>query len=454
MPTENSNFTTTNGEEYKYKAALGSGQQADVWQVQRTHDSHKMALKLFKKLPAQAELYQQQERLETIIDVAKEIARTLPQAQVCFPRAIYSSANEFGVLMELAIGKPLNHDSLLTDPYDQPNPFISAALRSVLSNYDKYHHFLLAGFYLSQALRMIHSHGMTHCDLSLGNVFFNTSDGSICLIDCDNLACGNSNYLPVKVAGTPGFRAPELITAQHPHPSAETDRHSLAVLLFYLVMFRHPFIGDVDPNFNLDYMTEDEGLGTSAIFTEHPTDSRNRFTTNGIPFAHLPKSMQTRFQQVFTIGLKNPTKRHSAATWAREFWQALECMAECSNCHQRFFISDQNCTCLFCDTKHPNKRWYLKFSNGTKILATHGRKLYEHHLDNQEFQFKRPMAEIKETPERGMTLKNLSNDTWIVHLASGRQLRCKRNHAFRFVGVRAFDFAHGRVSIEPMTNSI
>jgi DNA-binding helix-hairpin-helix protein with protein kinase domain len=451
MPTRNSKFTAADGHEYRYDCELGVGGQAIVWQIVRISDGHKMAIKLFKNPPAGVELSKQQERLNKVSDVAKQIAGSLPQAQVCFPRTVHSSGGDFGVLMELASGKPLDHRTLLTNPHDQPNPFASSALVSVVQRKEKYHHFLLAGFYLTRALRAIHSHGMTHCDLSLGNVFFDSSDGRICLIDCDNLACGES-YLPVKVAGTPGFRAPELITARSPKPSPESDRHSLAVLLFYLVLFRHPFIGNVDPSFNLLDKTEDEAFGKGAIFTENPSNGRNRFT-GGIPYASLPKSMKEMFAKVFGSGLSSPLVRPTAAAWSHEFWQALECMAECGDCRQRFFISDHDSTCLFCGSRNSSQRWRLRFSNGRMMLAAHGRKLYEHHLDNAEFQFQRPMAELKET-ERGMTLKNLSTTTWTVRLASGAIQQCERGFAFRFEGVKSFDFVQGRAFIEPVHDEV
>ena len=87
------------------------------------------------------------------------------------------------------------------------------------------------------------------------------------------------------------------------------------------------------------------------------------------------------------------------------------------------------------------------------MLAAHGRKLYEHHLENAEFQFKRPMAELKET-ERGMTLKNMSDTPWSVHLASGVVQQCGRGFAFRFEGVKSFDFAHGRAFVEPVFDEV
>lgn len=451
MPTPNSNFTAADGKKYRYDSQIGEGGQAVVWKVTQISTGESMALKLFKTPPTGSVLAKQEERLRKVIEISQKIAESLPQSLVCYPQAIHTASGEFGVIMELAKGRPLDHRTLLTNPYDQPNPFASSALMSVVQRTDKYHHFLLTGFHLCRALRTIHRYGMTHCDLSLGNVFVDAEHGHTSLIDCDNLACGD-NYLPPKVAGTPGFRAPELITSAKPTPSPETDLHSLAVLLFYMVLFRHPFIGSVDPNFNLLDKTEEEAFGVKAIFTENPSNSRNKFT-GGIPFASLPESMRSKFVNVFSDGLTSPIKRPTAAAWSHEFWQALECMTECNHCRQRYFITDSDATCLFCGKKNSRQRWRLRFSNGRKMLTAHGRKLYEHHLANDEFQFQCPMAELKET-ERGMTLKNLSDTPWTIYLASGGVRQCARGFAFRFEGVSSFDFVLGRAFIEPVINEV
>ena len=454
MPTPNSRFTAADGHEYRFDAELGTGGQAVVWKVTRVTDGQSMALKLFKNPPTGGDLIKQRDRLKKVIEISQQIAESLPQSLVCYPSAIHASGGEFGVLMEIAKGKPLDDRSLLEKPDNQPQAFISNALRSVLQRNEKYHHFLLSGFHLCRALRVIHRYGMTHCDLSLPNDFFEPSDGRVSLIDCDNLACGDS-YLPAKVAGTPGFRAPELITAANPTPRPETDLHSLATLLFYLLMFRHPFVGEKYHEFrpDLNYRNDEEALlGKNAIFTEHPTNNRNR-CQGGLPFASLPKGLRDLFIVAFTDGLTDPGKRPTAAAWAQEIWKALECMAECSRCRQRYFISDRDFSCLFCGAKNPAKRWRLRFSNGRKMLAAHGRKLYEHHLENAEFQFQRPMAELKEA-ERGMTLKNLSEHTWTVHLTSGVAKQCARGFAFQFEGVKHFDFPNGRAFIEPVVDEV
>jgi serine/threonine protein kinase len=427
------------GHEYRFESILGYGGQAIVWKVIRLADRESMALKLFNKAPSGRDLDKQVERLRRVCKAAREIAEALPDAQVCFPRAIYNEPGEFGVLMELATGIPLSDSSLFVNPQDQPEVYCSSALRSVKDGTLRYWHFLLAAFHLSHAIAVVHRYGMTHCDLSLGNVLIDPSNGRTCLIDCDNLACGD--YLPANVYGTPGFRAPELINNSLLH-SPDTDQHPLAVLLFYLAIFRHPLIGSTH-KLNPAFPENEEPIfGSTAIFTDHPKVKKNRFK-HGLPFETLPDFLQNLFTDSFVNGLSDSIKRPQSMTWARAFWQALENMTVCTRCEQRFFLNDAAASCLFCGATNPRQRWRLYFNNGRHLLAEPGRALYEHHLHGMEFKFHTRLAELK-LREGDMVIKNLSTEVWKVRLVNRGMLTCEPGKAFRFNGVSGVDFGRGR----------
>jgi DNA-binding helix-hairpin-helix protein with protein kinase domain len=430
------------GDEYRCDSILGYGGQATVWKVKRVADGQLMALKLFNKAPTGRGLDKHVERLLRVCKAAREVAEALPEAQVCFPRAIYREKGAFGVLMELASGVSLTHSSLFCNPQDQPETYCSPALRAVQVGELQYWHFLLAAFHLSHAIAVIHRYGMTHCDLSLGNVSIDPSNGRICLIDCDNLACGN--YMPANVYGTPGFRAPELINSSL-SPSPNTDQHPLAVLLYYLAMFRHPLLGS-NHKVNPAYPENESSIfGAGAIFSDHPKIKSNRFKY-GLPFETLPTFLQSLFIDCFVSGLQEPTRRPQSMVWARAFWQALENMTICTRCKQRFFLTDRDASCLFCGERNPRQRWRFRFNNGRHLLAEPGRKLYEHHLRDMEFRFQTPLAEVRML--KGDTaIKNLSTDPWKMRLASGGMLICNPGQAFRFNGVSTVEFGQGRSAI-------
>ena len=178
---------------------------------------------------------------------------------------------------------------------------------------------------------------MTHCDLSLGNVLIDPSNGRTCLIDCDNLACGD--YLPANVYGTPGFRAPGVRSIIRSRTRRIPINIHLQCCFFYLAMFRHPLIGS-SHKLNPAYGENEKPIfGSTAIFTDHPKVKTNRFR-HGLPFETLPDFLRNLFTDSFVNGLCDPTKRPQSMTWARAFWQALENMIVCTRCEQRFFLND------------------------------------------------------------------------------------------------------------------
>jgi hypothetical protein len=77
------------------------------------------------------------------------------------------------------------------------------------------------------------------------------------------------------------------------------------------------------------------------------------------------------------------------------------------------------------------------------MLAEPGRKLYEHHIEGQEYVFKTPLAEMK-LKEGELVAKNVSSNVWRLQLHGAGQLQCESGRAFRFQGISTIDFGTGR----------
>jgi serine/threonine protein kinase len=103
---------------------------------------------------------------------------------------------------------------------------------------------------VARALRRIHAAGLVHGDLSYRNVILDPSGGDACLIDLDGLVVPGE--YPPEVIGTPDFIAPEIVASRHlprDHPERQlpdwhADLHALAVLIYLLLLLRHPLRGD------------------------------------------------------------------------------------------------------------------------------------------------------------------------------------------------------------------
>ncbi len=190
---------------------------------------------------------------------------------------------------------------------------------------------------LARTVNRLHNNGLCHSDLSTNNLLVNPATGDASLIDCDGLVETGSSILLPTVLGTPDYMAPELVMGmtprpgqQPPQPTVETDRHSLAVLIYQGLLFRHPLKGG---KFHSPDPDEDERLmlGRGALYIEHPTDHSNRPKTPFLKSSILGKQMQDLFARAFIEGLKHPSKRPLAAEWEGALVRLYDQTLPCSN---------------------------------------------------------------------------------------------------------------------------
>lgn len=198
---------------------------------------------------------------------------------------------------------------------------------------------------LARAVDAFHRNGAVHCDISPQNILLDPVAGESMLVGTEHAFDPKINK--PDTLGTKGFMAPEIVaTRNNPQgpqvmPNPETDRHSLAVLIYSLLLCRHPLDGaavwdedDAERDDNLIY-------GEKALFIEHPTDKRNRYDWNwvvedsnkkdvpflspwrdldALPYTKLGPHLSPLIERAFIDGLHNPSSRPTAAEWA----EALE----------------------------------------------------------------------------------------------------------------------------------
>jgi len=192
------------------------------------------------------------------------------------------------------------------------------------------------------AVRAIHGKGMAHADIHLKNFLANPLSGEVVLIDLDGLVV--EGFLPPQVKGMLGFIAPEVMMGSA-KPNELTDRHSLAVLVLWILLFRNVMQPQkcYDPD---DPKHDDElGYGQYACFSEHPTDRRNWFPQIGIPlfrggalsYRALTPKLQELTERALVHGLHDPPKRPQAVEWERALAEAYDLLVSCPNCRQSFF---------------------------------------------------------------------------------------------------------------------
>ena len=145
-------------------------------------------------------------------------------------------------------------------------------------------------------------------------------------MDCDQIMLpGQTNDGLIPVA----YSAPE-VNIKKVSSSVETDRHTLAVLIYQILLLRHPLQG---PKVHSSDPDEDEKLafGEKALYIENPIDSSNRPNPLTFTTELLTPLMKDLFQRAFVDGLHDPDKRPTAVEWESALLKMADQIILCSN---------------------------------------------------------------------------------------------------------------------------
>lgn len=216
---------------------------------------------------------------------------------------------------------------------------------------------------LSRAVRRLHQAGLAHSDLSCKNVLIDPSTGQCIIIDIDSLVV--PQLFPPDVMGTPGYIAPEVLATQHldlndpnrQQPSARTDQHALAVLIYEYLLSRHPIRGPKVNSVNSAEEDEFLSMGAKALYIEHPDDASNRPDNLFPPVTVLGPYLKDLFVRAFVTGLHSPDDRPAAIEWERGLNKTWDLLLPCQTptCTHRWFIMDNisDIRCPFCTARYP-----------------------------------------------------------------------------------------------------
>jgi DNA-binding helix-hairpin-helix protein with protein kinase domain len=308
---------------------------------------------------------------------------------------------------------------------------------------------LRAGRELADAFCNLHSEGYCYRDVSFGNLFLHPTTGAIQILDNDNVG---KNGTPTSVAGTPGFMAPEVVRMEA-YPSIQTDWHSLAVLLFYLLVRADPFLGRAELAFpNLDTQAQQQLWGFHPVFIFDPDDSSNA----PVPDVHgnalanwplLPGSVRELFTQAFTVGIRDPQQRRVPDwLWRSELASLLNDVYPCPKCGAENFddpaeVAEQAGRCWHCG-RHLRRPPRLQTSKDQVALYP-AAVLYPHHLrtvhNHKAFDYSAPVADVQPHPEKRdvLGLRNLTDVPWTGANAEGREITVPPGRSVRIApGVR------------------
>jgi eukaryotic-like serine/threonine-protein kinase len=283
---------------------------------------------------------------------------------------------------------------------------------------------------LVDAFAALHSAGLCYRDISFGNLRADSDAGEVGILDVDNIGIDGSG---AQVKGTGPFMAPEILRDEA-FPSTVTDLHSLAVMLFYMLMHGHPLLGvRTDAAYSWDqdnHLSETEVLtqhfGVHPLFIFDPDDSSNR----PVPghkvadwWAIYPWQCRRVFTQAFTEGLRDASLngRVIEGTWRRTLLSLHDSVASCAACGASLFHDPQQSRqgCWRCAELLPAPPRLT--TPGGALVLSEGATVTSHHL-NRDRDHRTACAVVEPHPGRPgrVLMRNLTGKTWTV-VADGEE---------------------------------
>jgi eukaryotic-like serine/threonine-protein kinase len=242
-------------------------------------------------------------------------------------------------------------------------------------------------YQLANSYRALHLSGHCYRDISAGNLMFDPGTGDILICDNDNV--GVNRQSRCQVWGTMEYMAPEIIQSRA-DPSTETDLHSLAVLLFYLWVWHHPFHGEMEYRFHCwDIPAKKKVYGESPVFVFDPENPANRlppdpdYATARERWQYCPQDLRGTFIRAFTEGLRDPGRRVTEGEWQSLFSAIKDRLVICPRCRAENFTGADGTMspCWHCHTalsappvlriQRPAGDAVIALSAGTTIRLRH-----------------------------------------------------------------------------------
>ena len=393
------------GGEAKVLAEFGSGGQGTVYKV--SYNGKEYALKWYHK-----DVFKGKEKA-FYSNLENNIQKGAPTKDFLWPLGITEvHGGVFGYIMDV---RPSGY-------YELTEFFVGSKKQKQI-RFKSFNAIADAAINIIQAFRELHNSGYSYQDINNGNFFINPENGKVLICDNDNVSPFGVN---LGILGKQRYMAPEVVTGGN--PDKQSDRFSLAVILFRLLFINHPLEGRYSTPPCMTKEFERKYYGTAPIFVYDPLNDRNRpvpGTDNNLRmfWPVYPDYIRDLFIKAFSNEVMLKQKpRVIEKEWLNAFFRFKASIVKCPKCGLETFVLKQGeNTCIECKKKFivPNT---IQFSTVTLPLYP-GVKLMLWHADSSQNDITAELGLVVANPKDKnlFGIKNLSNLSWKVNLPNGSQ---------------------------------
>ena len=384
---------------------FGSGGQGTVYKV--LYNGKEYALKWYHK-----DVFKGKEKA-FYSNLENNISKGAPTKDFLWPLGITEvHAGVFGYIMDM-----------IPSGFHELTEFFVGSKKQKQVRFKSFSAVADAAINIIQAFRELHNSGYSYQDINNGNFFINPDNGDVLICDNDNVSPFGTN---LGILGKQRYMAPEVVTGGD--PDKQSDRFSLAVILFRLLFINHPLEGKYSTPPCMTKELERKYYGTAPVFVYDPADTRNRPVPGTdknlkIFWSVYPSYIKDMFIRAFSSEVMLKQKpRVIEKEWLDVFFKLKASIVKCPNCKEETFLSEQgNNICIECQHKFivPNA---IQFTS-SRILLYPGVKLMLWHVDSSQNDIKTQIGEVVSNPKDKnlFGIRNQSNISWKINLPNGTQ---------------------------------
>lgn len=409
---------------------LGEGGQGTVYRVRLNDTNKEKALKWFfiEKVRDPKEFY---------TNLKENVENGSPSPAFIWPEELTEWQNgTFGYIMELF----------------PPNHFEYSSYLRANTQFASYEAMVNAAINIVLAFKDLHNKGYNYQDLNDGNFTIDPTSGDVRICDNDNvMGHGQTSG----ILGKARYMAPEVVRGDK-RPDKLTDRFSLAIILFMLLVGDHPLEGKKTNVPALTNKYDRRFFGFEPLFIFDEQDDSNRpiegLHRNAVAlWDYYPSYIKKAFQQSFSQeSMLNSKNRLLEQVWLHLLIRLKSSIINCPYCQCELFLQNEGEThCIECQ-QLILPAGYLCFEKkraniDIRIPIYRGIVLYDYHMTPSSEDFLTQAGIILTKPGK-IGLKNLTKENWSLLTPDGKTRIRKPGEVTILAKNIKIDFGNGNIA--------